>query len=260
MKTALSILITLLTLSIILPLLYINPNNSSASFIPPSTHHPFGTNGLGKDLLVACCTGFKYSILVSVLSSIINTFIGTLVGITAALSHPVVDQMILKTCDFLQTLPKLIIIMILSMFLPQGIVGLLFLLCVMGWISTARIVRAQVHKIKQLPFVLSSKGLGASSLWIGAHHCWPNCRSLILSTLFLSIPRILSSEAFISFLGKGLAPPSTTLGHLCVEGLPLIEYYPWVAGVPSLILFITLTSFHIIGYHLREHLDKRCYV
>ena len=204
------------------------------AFLSPSAIHPFGTNAQGQDLLNLCCTGVLYSLFISLLASFINTLIGSVIGILSALLPSTIDRLIMNVCNFLICIPRLMTILILSLFLPQDIFSLFFLLSLTGWISTARVIRAHVHKIKQLPFVISSKGLGANRLWIALHHCWPNCRSLVLSSFFLSIPRILTTEAFLSFLGKGLPPPAITLGYLCTNGIQVFNNFPWVLYFPTI--------------------------
>lgn len=219
---------------------------------PPSYAHWFGTDDLGRDLFTRVWIGARLSLFIGLAAAFIDLIIGVCWGCFAALSSRAVDGVMMRIVDILYALPYLLVVILMMVILEPGLPSLLVSMTIFGWMTMARIVRGQVLQLKEMEYVLASKALGAGMrqiLWV---HILPNAKSSILTTLALTIPQAIFTEAFLSFMGLGIQAPMSSWGTMANEGLPALAYYPWRLFFPGCCIILTMLSFNLIGERIGD--------
>ncbi len=224
---------------------------------PPCAKYWFGSDDLGRDVFCRVWWGARISLSIGIAAALLDGAIGVLWGSIAAYFGGWVDELMMRICDVLHTIPTLLMVLLLTVYMGSGLKTIFIALALIGWINMARITRAQILQIKQSDYVLSAKAIGASTTRIVAHHLIPNALGPILATLTLTIPTAIFTEAFLSFLGLGLQAPFSSWGVMINEGIGAMEFYPWRLIFPSIFITLTMLSFNIVGNALRDALDPR---
>lgn len=215
--------------------------------LPPSRLHWFGTDDLGRDLFTRLAYGARVSLTIGIAAAFIDLTIGMIWGGIAAYKGGLVEEIMMRIADLLFSLPYVLIVILMTVILGQGILSMLIALTIIGWITMARIVRAEIKQLKHQEFVLAAYALGAGTGRILFKHLLPNAKGPILTTLTLSIPSAIFTEAFLSFLGLGIQAPIASLGTMASEGLPALQYYPWRMLFPIGFISLTMLAFNLIG-------------
>jgi oligopeptide transport system permease protein len=233
--------------------------NTNAS---PGGTHIFGTDELGRDLLVRVMFGARYSLLIGIAAAIINLFIGVFYGGIAGFLGGRVDNIMMRIVDVLYSIPTIIYVILLMAFFTSkdggsGVWNIIIALSISYWVGMARIVRGDILQLKEQEFVLAAKSLGASKARILVRHLLPNCLSSILVTMTLLIPEAIFTEAFLSFLGLGINAPLASLGTLCNDAMKAIYVHPYQLFFPAVMICIIILSFNLFGDGLTEALDPK---
>lgn len=229
----------------------------------PTAAHIFGTDTIGRDILVRCMYGTRYSLIIAVSAALINLVIGVLYGGIAGFFGGKVDNIMMRIVDILYSIPMIIyVILIMVIFRANGIgssgVGAIVLaLSISYWVGMARIVRGDVLQLKQQEFILAARTLGASKKRILFRHLIPNCIGSIIVTLTLFVPQAIFTEAFLSYLGLGINAPLASLGTLCNDAMNSIYMYPYQLLFPALMICIIILAFNLLGDGLTEALDPK---
>jgi len=227
---------------------------------PPglSTAHWLGTDRLGRDLLVRTLAGVRLSLLISALATALSLAIGLLWGAVAGFSGGRVDGWMMRFVDVLYALPYLFVVIILTTLFPRGrIMVLLVALGAVGWLTTARMVRAQTRALRRREFIEAARAGGLSPGAILLRHVLPNVLGPVAVYATLIVPQMILSESFLSFLGLGVQEPHASLGNLIYSGTQEMESAPWMLLVPALFLVVLLTCLNLLGDALRDALDPR---
>jgi oligopeptide transport system permease protein len=238
-------------------------NDLSATYLKPSADHWFGTDSLGRDLFVRNFYGARYSLIIAVLAAFINLVIGVLYGGIAGYFGGKVDTILMRLVDIIYSIPLTIYVIIFMAILNKpGVAGSGLLTIVLGlsisyWIDMARIVRGDILQLKQQEFVLAAKSLGATNTRILLRHLIPNCIGSIMVTLTLLIPQAVFTEAFLSFIGLGIAAPKASLGTLANEAMAGIYTYPYQLAFPSVMICLIILAFNLFGDGLSQALDPK---
>lgn len=227
---------------------------------PPSSLFWFGTDELGRSVFSRVMYGARLSLFIGCVAAFIDMCIGVIYGVIAGYVGGRLESVMMGFIDIFHSLPRLIIVILLMIIMGQGLFTIIAAIAITGWINMARIVRAKVHVLKNEQFVISSQLLGASPLRIITTHLVPNVFGIVMSTLLLSIPASIFSEAYLSFLGLGVPAPEASWGTMASDGLSAFRYYPWRLFFPSFFISITLLSFHLIGEGMQHILDPRNHV
>lgn len=207
---------------------------------PPSWQFWFGTDELGRDLFTRVCIGGRISLAIGLIASLIDICIGVVFGTLAAVKSP----RLMVLANILYGLPYLVVVILLRLFLGGGLLPLILSLTIMGWITMARLVYGQMTRLKNLEFVLASKGFGATTRQLFWTHLLPHVRESIVTTLLLTIPAAIFAEAFLSFMGLGVQPPLASWGTLASEGVDALRFYPWRLLFPGFFISWTLFTFY----------------
>lgn len=223
----------------------------------PNGTYWFGTDDMGRDLFTRVCVGGRISIYIGLCCTVVMFVIGALVGALAGLKGGVVDDIIMRICEFIGNLPYLIIVVILSMVLGRSLFSLVFAMSLTAWVGTARMVRGQILQLKEQDYVQAARALGADTKRIIIKHLLPNTLGIIMVDITMSVPGFIFSEAFLSYIGLGVRPPETSWGALASAGQQQLMFYPYQLFFPCLLIIITMLSFHLIGDGLSDALDPK---
>lgn len=221
------------------------------------TYFVFGTDEKGRDLYVRTMVGALVSICFGLIAAVIDLFIGVTLGALSGYHGGKLDMFLQRIVEILGSVPNLIWVMLIIVFVGAGVIPLIAALVISGWIPMYRMVRAQVMKIKEQEYVLSARTLGQSDMGIIFKHIIPNCMGVIIIWLMFSIPSAIFFESFMSFLGLGITAPIPSLGTLASSGKEFLRTNPYVLFAPSLVLSIIMLSFNLIADGLRDAFDPK---
>lgn len=231
--------------------------DASMKNLLPSSEYWFGTDDMGRDLFTRVCVGGRISIYIGLCCTLVMFVIGALVGAIAGLQGGLVDDILMRICEFIGNLPYLIIVVILSMVMGRSMFSLVFAMSLTAWVGTARMVRGQILQIKEQDYVQAAKALGADTGRIIIKHLLPNTMGIIMVDITMSVPGFIFSEAFLSYIGLGVRPPETSWGALASAGQQQLMFYPHQLFFPCLMIILTMLSFHLIGDGLSDALDPK---
>lgn len=222
----------------------------------PSWEHPFGTDALGRDLLMRTLKGLSVSITVGIAASVISAVIAVFVGIAAATGSKRLDAFINWCIDLVMGVPHTILVILISFALGRGLKGLLVGIAATHWCSLARLIRGEVLQLRSQQYVAVSRKLGKSSGWILIHHLLPHLVPQFFVGLILLFPHAVLHEASISFLGFGLSPEQPAIGIILSESMRYISTGMWWQAVlPGLTLVLIVLLVDKLGDNLRTILD-----
>ncbi len=259
-----ALLLVLLTAALLLAIYLlghlIQENAVTGSFLtarqPPSFAHPFGTDALGRDLLLRTVKGLSVSMTVGSAASVISAVIAVLVGIASAIGSRWVDSLINWVIDLVMGVPHTILIILISFALGRGLKGLLIGIAATHWCSLARLIRGEVLQLRSQQYVAVSRKLGKSSGWILIHHLLPHLVPQFFVGLVLMFPHAILHEASISFLGFGLPPEQSAIGIILSESMRYLSIGMWwTAVLPGATLVLIVLLIDRLGEHLRTILD-----
>ena len=224
--------------------------------------HPMGTDNAGRDQLARVLQGGQISLFVGILSTLVSLLIGVSYGAIAGYVGGRVDNVMMRIVDVLYSLPYVIVVIVLlSMFRSQTPRGQLILLFIaigsISWLTMARIVRGQVLSLKNQEFVLAARATGVSNARIIFRHLVPNTLGPVIVYATLTIPQIMLTEAFLSFLGFGVQAPLASWGSLASDGIQNLAIFPWQLIFPGVTMALTLFSLNFLGDGLRDALDPQ---
>ncbi len=224
---------------------------------PPSAAHWFGTDNLGRDLFVRVLYGARISLAIGVVASLINLTIGVVYGGIAGFWGGRVDRIMMNVIDILYGIPVLLYVILLMVILKPGLTNIFIALGIAYWLGMARIVRGQILSLKEQEYVLAARTIGAGSWRILFRHLIPNSMGPIIIAMTLAIPEAIFTEAFLSFIGLGVAAPMASWGVLASEGITSVRSYPFQLFFPAMAISITMLAFNFLGDGLRDALDPR---
>lgn len=235
----------------------------SARYLPPSSVHYFGTDATGRDIFSRVIHGARISLRVGVTVVIISATVGTIVGAIAGYYGGWVDRFIAGYLfNVFLAFPGLLLAIAMVAFLGAGLNKLILALSIIGWVGYARVMRAQVLKVRELEFVQAARALGASDLYILWRHILPNAIQPLIVQASLGMAGAILSEASLSFLGLGVPPPAPSWGVMLEEArdLATLQMAPHALIFPGAAVALSVLAFNFVGDGLRERLDPRRHV
>ena len=223
----------------------------------PDSEHWFGIDTLGRDLWARVWVGTRYSLIIGFVAAVVQAIIGILVGCVSGYFGGMVDVIIMRAVDILDSIPYLIYVIIIMMIFGSGLFPIMAALTLTGWLSMARMVRSQILTLKNEDYVLAARNLDTKPIRIMLKHLIPNCMGIIIVSLSMAIPNAIFSEAYLSFLGIGLSAPLTSLGQLISTGIQEMQNYPYQLIIPSIVISLLMLSLQLIGDGLRDAVDPK---
>ncbi len=223
----------------------------------PSVEHWFGTDTLGRDLMVRVMEGGRISLLIGLVATVVALAIGVIYGATAGYVGGKVDASMMRFVDLLYALPFTIFVILLMVAFGRSLWLMFVAIGCVEWLSMARIVRSGVLSLKKQEFVEAAVSLGYSHRRIIVRHLIPNVLGPVIVIATLTVPAVMLLEAFLSFLGLGVQPPNASWGVLINEGQTNMEIYPWLLLFPAAFFAATLFCLNFIGDGLRDALDPK---
>ena len=225
-------------------------------------YHPLGTDYLGRDMLARLLYGARVSLFIGVVAPFLFVLVGVVWGSAAGFMGGRIDQLLMRFADFVIALPFLLFMILFKIAFgigpgESGVFPMLVALVLLGWPSTARLVRGQILQIRQEGYISASQLLGARTGYLVFRHMIPQTMGVILVTLTFAVPSAIFTEAFLSFIGMGVAPPTPSWGSMANEGIRTMLSHPHELLFPAVVVSVTVLAFNLLGDGLRDALDVR---
>ncbi len=217
----------------------------------------WGTDELGRDVLSRTLYGLRLTLSLAVVGASIGLAIGGTLGLVAGLWSRWAEEVIMAAVDIQIAVPFTLIALLILSILGSSLEVMIFVLGIAGWEQYARIVRAEVRKIRALPFIEAARAAGATRIYIAHHHVLPNIVSPLVVQFTLSLSNIVILESTLSFLGLGVQPPTATLGSMVGFGRDYMPIAPWLVIAPALMIILLTFAVQILGDWLRDRSDVR---
>lgn len=268
-------------------------STSDAQFLPPqSAVHVLGTDLNGQDLFYRLLSGARVSLGIGVAGAFLSLVIGTLYGMVSGYAGGKVDAFMMRATEVLQSVPRILFIMILIAALDDRvkdaldaarlwaqeakwpategffrdaipysrILVMILSLGIVEWLTMARIVRGQVLVLREMTFVTAARAMGQSPWGVLQKHLLPNLSTIILTYLTLTIPAVILDESFLSFLGLGIEDPAASWGSLLKDGAQVINPLDskwWLLLFPAICMSVSLLALNFLGDGLRDAFDPK---
>jgi peptide/nickel transport system permease protein len=228
-----------------------------ARLLPPSLDHPFGTDNFGRDILSRVIYGTRVDLQIAIIGVIFPFVIGSLIGTMSGYFGGIVDTLFMRLVDVILAFPFLVLMLAIIAILGPGLGSFYIAMALVGWVSYARLVRAQMLILKGSDFAMAAKSLGFSHGRIMFRHLLPNC---IVGSIVFSMSDavlVLLNGAAISYLGLGVQPPTAEWGIMVAEGQGFITNAWWITTFPGLAIVLLALGFSLLADGLGEFLGVR---
>lgn len=216
-----------------------------------------GTDSMGRDMLTRLMYGARISLLVAFIAAVVNLIIGVIYGGISGYVGGKVDGWMMRIVDVISVIPLTLYVILIMVWLDSGFMSIIIAISSVYWVNMARIVRGQILSLKQQEFVLAAQTIGTSTFDILLKHLIPNCLGPIIVTATMLIPTAIFVEAFMGFLGLGVAVPMASWGTMCNDALATMKTTPYQLFFPAGAICITMFAFNFIGDGLRDALDPK---
>ena len=251
-------LFLLVALSLLAPVLPLDPNTTNVSQMnqPPSLDHIFGTDNVGRDYFARVLYGGRISLLVGVLAMLASVLIGSLVGIVAGYFGGLMDSILMRTVDVLSSIPWLVLVIVLSVFLKPGLTTIIIVIGGFSWMRISRLIRAETLSAKTHDYVSYARFIGVKPWTIIRRHILPSILPTLIVAASSSISSAIMTESALSFLGIGIQQPLASWGSLLQNAQSTLQSAPHMAILPGLFILLTIYSFNNVGDLIRDSLQK----
>lgn len=224
--------------------------------------HPLGTDYLGRDMLARLMQGGRASLFIGLVAPLLYVLLGVAYGSVAGFIGGRTDQILMRFADFVIALPFLLFMILLKVAFgigpgESGIMPMIVAMVILMWPGTARLVRGQILQVREEAYVDAARLLGARTSYLMLRHMIPNTLGVILVTLTFAIPSAIFTEAFLSFIGMGVAPPEASWGSMSNDGIKTMLTHPHELLFPAILISVTVLAFNLLGDGLRDALDAR---
>ncbi len=250
---------------------YANHNDLNIALQPPSAAHPFGTDTIGRDIFARSIYGGQISLLIGVTAVTVEVGVGVMLGALAGYFGGRVDNIIMRFTEAVLIIPSIFLLIAMAKFFGNkvpdmtilgrqfsgSVIVIVLILGLTSWPYLARIVRAEFLSLKENEFILAARATGASTRSIIFGHILPNSMAPIIVAATLGVATAITAEAYISFLGLGVQPPTATWGNMLEGSYNYINSAPWLWFFPGMLILLTVLSINFVGDGLRDALDPR---
>ncbi len=224
--------------------------------------HPLGTDSLGRDMLARLMWGARTSLFIGIIAPLFFVGFGLVYGGFAGYVGGKTDNALMRFADFVIALPFLLFMILFKIAFgigpgESGIGPMLVALVLLSWPATARLVRGQVLQIREEAYVAAARMMGGGANYLVMRHMLPNVMGVLLVSLTFAIPSAIFTEAFLSFIGMGVVPPTPSWGSMCNDGIRTMLSHPHELIFPALFISATVLAFNLLGDGLRDAMDSR---
>lgn len=259
LHSGIAILIILVLLAILMPVLspYSHTGqNAEIQNLPSSMEHLFGTDKFGRDIFVRVWYGTRISLGVGIGSALICGLIGILYGSTAGYAGGRTDMLMMRLADVVDAIPSLLYVILIMLVLGANVGSILLGICISGWIDLARIVRGEIQRLKTREFCTAARLAGVGTGRILWKHLLPNAAGPVIVNLTFLVPKAIFTEAFLSFVGVGIAAPVASLGTLIQDARSQMQIYPSQMLYPIVVLCVLILSMNLIGAGVEQYVRQ----
>ena len=225
--------------------------------LPPSAAHPFGTDGLGREIYSRVVYGSRITLTIALLVAAISTPLGMLIGIVAGYIGGILDEILMRLADIFLAFPRLILAIAFAAALGPGVENAILAIAIAQWPSYARLARAETLNVKNNDYIQAMQVLGAGKVRIMASHITPLTLSSIIVRMSLDMGTIILTAAGLGFLGLGAQPPMPEWGLMVADGRQFLVDQWWVSTLPGLAILVVVMGFNLLGDGIRDVLDPR---
>ncbi len=213
----------------------------------PSSAHWFGTDELGRDVFTRVLFGARVSLAIGLVSAAVSVGIGTILGATAGYAGGWIDELLMRATDAMLCIPRLPLLMITAAIVPPSVLLLIVFVGVVGWMETARVVRAAVLSLADRDFVTAARAMGASPWRVVLAHVLPAVVPVLAVATTLAVGRGILLESALSFFGVGVQPPTASWGNMLYQAQTTMTSEPWLAVFPGAMIFVTVLACNAVG-------------
>jgi len=224
---------------------------------PSLSGYWFGTDEFGRSMFDRVWVGTRISLYIAALVTVLDIGVGMTYGAISGYYGGRVDNIMQRIVEILVGIPILVVAVLTMLVLKPGILSLTIAIGLTGWTTAARLIRAQVLKLKEQEFFLASRSLGAGTWRLITKHLLPNVFYIVIITLMYTVPTAVFFEAVLSFIGLGIQPPNASLGALINDGADQMRLTPHLLIFPAIVLSLLTVGFRLLGDGLRDALDPR---
>jgi len=219
--------------------------------------HIFGTDPLGRDILARLMFAGRISLSIGFAATALSVVVGVLVGLVAGFYRGAIGAALMRFVDAMLCFPTIFLLLAVAALIEPSVTSIVVLIALASWMEVARVVEGQIRSLRERDFTLAAESLGASDSRIMFRELLPNAVAPIVVAATLNIAHAILAEAYISFLGFGIQPPTPSWGNMLENAQSYLTNAPWLAIVPGLAITLTVTSFNFIGDGLRDALDAK---
>ncbi len=223
----------------------------------PTAQHLLGVDDLGRDILSRIMLGAQVSLKVGIGTQVIVIAVGVVIGLLAGFYRGFLDTIISTVINIFYGIPDLLVALILVLLLGRSLGIIIFAIAITRWMDMARLVRGQTLALREREFVEAARAGGAKANRIIFRHILPNALGPMIVQATFGVPMAILFEAFLSFLGLGVPPPTPSWGAMAADGFHAIRISPHIVLAPAIALSLTLMAFNFLGDGLRDALDPR---
>ncbi|HEY3056690.1 MAG TPA: ABC transporter permease [Thermoanaerobaculia bacterium] len=229
----------------------------AAHLQPPTAHHFFGTDDLGRDVLARMIHGARVSLIVGYSATALSLIFGSLLGALAGYYGGIADWLVSRLIEVVLCFPFLFLVLgIVALFRPS-LYTILVALALTSWTTEARFVRAEFLRIRELEYAQAARASGARDPRIIFRHLLPNALAPVIVSASFGVASAILTESALSFLGFGVALPTPSWGSILAVAQEFVEFAWWLVAFPGAAIFLTVAAFNLIGDRLRDVLDPR---